>query len=46
MEVHQIGASELEDLLALYKHLHDADDPLPDAATVAKAPADQGRSFP
>jgi GrpB-like predicted nucleotidyltransferase (UPF0157 family)/GNAT superfamily N-acetyltransferase len=34
MEVHQIGASELGDLLALYKHLHDADDPLPDAATV------------
>lgn len=34
MEVHQIGASELKDLLALYKYLHDADDPLPDAATV------------
>ena len=34
MEVHQVGASELKDLLALYKYLHDADDPLPNAATV------------
>lgn len=34
MEVRQIGPSELKDLLALYQHLHDVDDPLPDAASV------------
>jgi GNAT superfamily N-acetyltransferase len=34
MEIREIGASELQALLALYAHLHDADDPLPDAATV------------
>jgi len=34
MEVHQVGPSELDDLLALYRHLHAVDDPLPARATV------------
>lgn len=34
MEVREISASELKDLLALYQHLHEVDDPLPDAVTV------------
>lgn len=34
MEVRQIAPSELKSLLALYQHLHDADDPLPDTTTV------------
>lgn len=34
MEVRQIGASELKGLLALYRHLHDIDDPLPEGAAV------------
>ena len=34
MDVHELAPSELGDLLALYRHLHEADDPLPDAATV------------
>lgn len=34
MEVRDVAPSELDQLLALYRHLHDADDPLPDIATV------------
>lgn len=34
MEVRQIAPSELKSMLALYQHLHDTDDPLPDTATV------------
>jgi len=34
MPVRQITAPELQDLLALYRHLHDADDPLPEPAVV------------
>ncbi len=34
MEVRAIALSELDDLLALYRQLHDVDDPLPDRSTV------------
>lgn len=35
MEVRPIAEAELTTLLALYRHLHEIDDPLPDDATVA-----------
>lgn len=34
MDIRPIAASELNDLLALYAHLHSADDPQPDAPKV------------
>lgn len=34
MQIRQIAPSELEELLALYRHLHEVDDPLPEPATV------------
>lgn len=34
MEIRQIGNHGLEELLALYQHLHDTDDPLPEPAVV------------
>jgi GNAT superfamily N-acetyltransferase len=34
MEIRRIADSELEELLALYRHLHDSDDPLPRPAAV------------
>lgn len=34
MDIRRIGASELDELLALYQHLHEVDDPLPDRAAV------------
>ncbi|WP_432726625.1 GNAT family N-acetyltransferase [Variovorax sp. W6] len=34
MEIRQIAPSELGSLLELYRHLHEVDDPLPDAAIV------------
>jgi len=35
METRELHASELDDLLVLYEHLHDADIPLPDRSRVA-----------
>ncbi len=34
IEIRQVAASELKALLALYRHLHEADDPLPQDARV------------
>lgn len=34
MVIKQIEATELNDLLALYKHLHATDDPWPDPAVL------------
>jgi GNAT superfamily N-acetyltransferase len=34
MEIRQVAPSELGELLALYRHLHHVDDPLPDSAAV------------
>lgn len=34
MELRNIDRSELGELLSLYGHLHDTDDPLPDAARI------------
>ncbi|SEK07948.1 MULTISPECIES: GNAT family N-acetyltransferase [unclassified Variovorax] len=34
MEVRQIDPSELDSLMALYRHLHESDDPLPDPGIV------------
>lgn len=34
MQVRQIAPSELSSLLELYRHLHDDDDPLPEASTI------------
>jgi GNAT superfamily N-acetyltransferase len=34
MEIRRIADPELEELLALYQHLHDSDDPLPEHAIV------------
>ena len=34
MEIREIGESELNELLALYHHLHDSDDPLPEPDVV------------
>ena len=36
MDIREINESELPDLLALYRHLHASDDPLPDSSTVEK----------
>lgn len=35
MQIRQISESELPALMALYRHLHESDDPLPDEAHVA-----------
>jgi GNAT superfamily N-acetyltransferase len=34
MDIREIAPSELDQLLALHQHLHDVDDPLPDAVAV------------
>lgn len=34
MEIHDLKATELDDLLALYAHLHEQDDPLPERAVI------------
>lgn len=35
MEIRELRAGELDALLALYQHLHDVDDPLPDSRAIA-----------
>ena len=34
MEIRELEASELDDLLALYEHLHEQDDPLPERKVI------------